>query len=460
MENYKMAWRNLWRNKSRTFLTAFIVFIVVILSTMMSAQQYGMYDKMIENIIEFSGHLQVQDSLYTSEKTINHSIAVDSTLLAEIEQTPHITNAAPRLESFALASYNDKTKGAAIIGIDIQKEQSLSGLQNKVIKYTIPANYPFPAALENDAKHLRGMSYISEQSIRKNLEKVFPDNPSLVNNVITRSATHGQYLQSTGKGVLVGEKLAQYLGLTLGDTLVLISQGYHGVSAAGLYPVHGLLKLPLAELERRVVFMNLAQCQYFYGATNRVSSLAITVDADKNKQAAEQALMPLLPGNFAIETWEEAQPEMVQMIESDKAGGVFMKGIFYMIISFIIFGTIVMVIAERRREFAVMISVGMHKSKLLAVLFWETLYVSLLGTGFGLLLSFPVVRMLHENPIPMHGEMAQMMEDFGFEAVIYFSNAPAMFYRQAIIVFIIAMLVYIFPVFKIQNLNVIKALRG
>ena len=64
----KMAWRNIWRNKTRTFLTACVVFIAVVLSILMTSEQYGLYDKMIDNVIEITGHLQVQNKEYWGNK--------------------------------------------------------------------------------------------------------------------------------------------------------------------------------------------------------------------------------------------------------------------------------------------------------------------------------------------------------------------------------------------------------
>ena len=63
-------------------------------------------------------------------------------------------------------------------------------------------------------------------------------------NLLTRpqeKLVRGTYLEYAEKSVLIGEGLAQYLGIDLGDTLVLISQGYHGANAAGIYPVKGVL---------------------------------------------------------------------------------------------------------------------------------------------------------------------------------------------------------------------------
>jgi ABC-type antimicrobial peptide transport system permease subunit len=159
-------------------------------------------------------------------------------------------------------------------------------------------------------------------------------------------------------------------------------------------------------------------------------------------------------------SWEEMQPEVVQQIESDRAGGVIMKTILYIIIAFGIFGTIMMMIAERQREFGVMISIGIQKRKLAVILFIETLFIGLLGILSGIAVSLPLLLIQAQNPIPLTGETAKLMEDFGFEPYMFFSTAPEIFSQQAISVFVMTMLIGIYPVIASLRIREIKALHG
>jgi hypothetical protein len=52
-----------------------------------------------------------------------------------------------------------------------------------------------------------------------------------------------------------------------------------------------------------------------------------------------------------------------------------------------------------------------------------------------------------------------MMEEYGFEPVIFFSKSWDIFYWQPVIVFCITLILYIFPLITIRNLNIIKAIR-
>jgi ABC-type lipoprotein release transport system permease subunit len=104
---------------------------------------------------------------------------------------------------------------------------------------------------------------------------------------------------------------------------------------------------------------------------------------------------------YSAMSWDEMQPELIQMIRGDRAGGQVMIGILYLIIAFGILGTIIMMIAERKKELAIMVAIGMQKIKLGEILFLETLYIGLIGVLSGLIVSIPIVIIMIHNPIPL-----------------------------------------------------------
>ncbi len=405
---FKLAWRNIWRNKTRTLLTASVVFITVILSIVMTSEQYGIYDKMIDNLIEITGDMQIQNKAYWENKSINDAVTTDSALIGKVKKLGNITGVTVHLESFALASHRELTKGVMVIGVIPSDEDSFSKLRKKLSKTTFASTY-----LTND-----------------------------------------------DEGILLGEKLANFLKVGIKDTLVLISQGYHGVSAAGLFPVRGLIKLPSIELESSIVYMSLPAAQKFYGATDWGTSILIKADNKDNYDKIKSRIADFLPADYVVKDWRELQPEMVQMIDSDISSGYFMKGIFYMIVTFIIFSTLVMMMYERRKEFGVMHAMGLQKSKLSVIVFIELLLITLLGTVFGVGIGYVITYFLHGNPIPLQGEMARTMEEYGFEPVIFFSNSADIFYWQPIVILCITLFLYLFPWITIQKLKIIKAMRG
>jgi len=175
---------------------------------------------------------------------------------------------------------------------------------------------------------------------------------------------------------------------------------------------------------------------------------------------ARNEIQAIMPQGLTVLSWDEMQPEIVQGIESDKAGGLIMKLILYVIIGFGLYSTVLMMMSERRREFGMMIGVGMQRRRLSWVVFLETILISLVGVLTGIVISAVVVQLLYLNPIPLEGETAATMQEFGIEPYIYFSNHPKIFYFQAFWVGCIAFVVGLFPLRWIQKLNVMEALRS
>lgn len=400
-----IAWRNLWRNKRRTLITAASVFFGVIFSTVMSSMQEGSYDSNVKNSVRFyTGYLQIQHQDYWEEKTLENHISYDEDLFQDLQQNPEVKNITPRLEYFALASRGSATKVAQVTGIK-------------------------------------------------------PDMEKQVTN-ITSNIDQGRYLEKEDNGVIIGSLLAENLELGIGDTITLTGQGYRYATAAGLFPVTGIVDFPSQELNKTMVYMTLETCQQFYNAPDMLTSVSVMIHDNDKLAEVQQEIGGLLPEDYTTMNWKEMMPALVQQIESDRAGGYIFMAILYMIILFGILGTIMMMIAERRRELGVMMAVGMKRLKLATVIVIETFFIGVLGAATGILGSIPIVGYYVNNPIPLQGQTAEVMESYGWEPFMFFSSEPRIFYLQAIIVLSITVLVAIYPITKIFTMKEINALRA
>jgi ABC-type antimicrobial peptide transport system permease subunit len=137
-----------------------------------------------------------------------------------------------------------------------------------------------------------------------------------------------------------------------------------------------------------------------------------------------------------------------------------MIAILYLVIAFGVFGTMLMMLAERRREFGMLVAIGMQKRKLAKVVSIEMILIGLLGTAAGVVASLPFVIYGHIHPIRFTGELARMYEDYGFEAVMP-TMLPGTFYLwQIVVVLIILLIAIVFSIRKIFKINVIEALRA
>jgi ABC-type antimicrobial peptide transport system permease subunit len=136
-----------------------------------------------------------------------------------------------------------------------------------------------------------------------------------------------------------------------------------------------------------------------------------------------------------------------------------MLGILYLIIAFGVFGTVLMMTNERKKEFGVLISIGMQRTRLAIVLGVEMFYIGLLGIISSIIVSIPIILYGVSNPVHLKGDEAKMLEGYGFDPVLKFANIGDYFFWQSLIVVIIVIIATYYPARKILRLNEVQAIR-
>lgn len=400
-----LAWRNIWRNKRRSIITIVSITFAVLLASVMRSMQLGSYERMVDNAAQFfTGYIQVHQNGYWDDKVLDNSFQNSPELLATIGGTKGVEVAVPRIESFALASYGTKTKGSLVMGIDPDKEDMLTHVREKIVE--------------------------------------------------------GEYISSTDKSIMVGQGLAEYLSLHVGDSLVLIGQGYHGANAAAVYPIKGIMKFPVPIQNNQTVYLPLKEAQWFYAVDDRLTSIALVVDKAKHVDRIIADISATVDTQaLEVMGWRDLMPDLVQGIEIDNISGRVMLWILYAVIGFGMFGTFMMMTAERMYEFGVMMSVGMKRKIMQLIIIIEMGLMSLIGVLAGVGISLPILIYYYYNPVFMTGEAAEAIEKFGVEAAYFFSLDPTLFYNQAWAVFFMATILGFYPIYVIQRLKPVEAMR-
>jgi ABC-type antimicrobial peptide transport system permease subunit len=142
--------------------------------------------------------------------------------------------------------------------------------------------------------------------------------------------------------------------------------------------------------------------------------------------------------------------------ESNRAFLVLLMGILYLIVGFGILGTVIMMTNERLREFCMMISLGMSRVRLAIVVAVELFIKSLIGATAAIAVILPIMMWLHANPIPLPGDLATTMIQFGMEPYWFVALDADIYVNQLITILVISLITVIYPVRKILKLNLNK----
>ena len=402
----KMAWRNIWRNKRRSIITISSIFCAVFFAVFARSFQIGVYDKMVSNMVGmYTGYLQVQQEGFWQEQSIDNSFIPDQSVRDLLDNHNNIDEYNTRLESFALTASENLTKGAIVMGVNFEKEDLLMDLSPKI--------------------------------------------------------RAGEFPNENSSSLLISEGLADYYELNIGDSLILLGQGFHGASANGIFPIQGVVKLPMPNLNDRLVFMPILAAQELFAAPERITSMVLQIDEPSKLNKIKTDLGGKLnTDTYDLLDWKQLLPELVQTIQADSAGGIIILGILYMIVTFGILGTLLMMTAERMYEFGILVSIGMRKGKLILTVVLESLMMGVLGVIFGVIGITPVRYYFYLNPIRLQAKAADSIEAFGFEPVIPASLDPQIAINHAAIVLLIVLLCTLYPIAVILKLKPIKAMRS
>ncbi|MCU0397297.1 MAG: FtsX-like permease family protein [Cyclobacteriaceae bacterium] len=402
----KLAWKNLWRNRSRTLITLSAIFFAVILSATTNSLQDGVFDHFIRNMVSFySGYIQVHKDGYWDQQVLDNGFERRASLEESITNHSGVISVAPRIESYALASAEDITKGCMVVGIDPKTENAITFLSDKIVQGT----------------------YFSDNEVQK--------------------------------VALLSEGLANRLNLNLNDTVILISQGYHGAMAAGKYRVSGIVHFGSPQLNDQLLYLPITVAQEFYSAENLLTSYVLSMNSDKNLKSTAQELQTTLGKEYEVMTWMEMLPEVEQHIKTDKGSMYIISGVLYLLIGFGIFGTFLMMMAERRFELGMLIAIGMKKHKIVMVLLVESVLYVLVGCLVGICISIPITWYLKVNPIRFGGDMAEIYLQYGFEPIFPASTDVWIFITQGIIVLVMGLALSLYPMMKVWRMDPVTAMK-
>ncbi|MCP4129711.1 MAG: ABC transporter permease [bacterium] len=443
----RLAWRNVWKNKRRTILTLLTIVVGSTVIIMMNAWARGGHDQMIEDAVAVNtGHIQIHEKGFWDNKTLGYCFEASNELIGELEKNPKIVAYSKRVHAGGLISFKGITKGALIQGVDPQKEKTVSTIYNK-----------------------------------------------------KTMLSGGRYLEPGDKtNIVLGNVLANNLGAGVGDTVAMVSQGQDGSTASEFLTIVGLFKSGNPEYDRALIIMPLEQTMETFSMMGNISSIVVRVEdssdiesvrndiekfINKGKKAqagsstSAEAAIDEIPEEveFDEETgiseivsearemevmgWDELMPEMVQFIVMDDIGAYIFDFILFMVVAFGILNTIQMAVFERIREFGIMLAIGTKPGQVIAMVLFESVFITLVGVTLGLILGASLGYYFQVSPIEIP-QYAEEMAVWGVSSVKFPAKITLLNVSVTVgLTFVLSLLFSIVPARKASKLNPIEAIR-
>lgn len=318
-----------------------------------------------------------------------------------------------------------------LIAID---KNSLSSEQSTKLNQKLSSsqvNKYLPVYFENVSKKIAGTN--------QDLSIIVPEKSSQISKYISlRNRSSGQKINLNSRGIVISEKLAKLLNLSIGDELSLVTTNGKKVKL----PISNICEMYMGHY----VLMNSNVYQKYFN--KKVNSNAQLIELNNKKQTNSFANSLMKTGAVsAINLNTNNQQIIDSLIQSMNKVIFLLIGLAALLAVVVIFTLTTTNLEERMREIATLKVLGFYNNEASLYIYRETIILSI----FGILIGFLVGNWLHGFIIDNLAPLNAM-----FRPGILFSN----YLLSALIPLVITGIMAIFVNRKIKEVNMLEALKS
>lgn len=200
-------------------------------------------------------------------------------------------------------------------------------------------------------------------------------------------------------GVLLGRELAANLGVSVGDVVEILVPG-GSVTPLGAFPrvarfrVGGLFESGMYDFDSSFAYVSIGEAARLLGMRERATGVEVRVERiyDAGKIAA--AIRSALGYPYWAKDWMESNRNLFSALRLEKAVMFVILVLIVMVAAFNIISTLIMVVMEKTRDIAVLMTLGATRATVRKIFALEGLLIGLVGTGAGALLGGTLCQLL------------------------------------------------------------------
>ncbi|MBW2310614.1 MAG: ABC transporter permease [Deltaproteobacteria bacterium] len=401
---FQLGWRNIWRNPRRTAVIMIAVIIGVWSMIFLGALMRGMIEDMIENgIATLTGHIQVHHKGYRDDPVIENSIADLNTIESALESLlPPGTQLTPRVRVNGIASNARHSDGVTLVGIDPELEAKVS--------------------------------------------------------FIGHAVTQGRYLTlDEENGILVGKALIDKFETKLGRKLVLMSQDTSGEIASRSFRIVGVFRAEMEATEKQFAFVTMHAAQRMLKLKEGISEFSIILLDQGEAERVAHKIEAALPSAYEVHSWRDLLPLLSAYLRLFDGFMWLWYLVVFIAMGFGIVNTMLMAVFERIREFGLLKALGMRPWWIIKEVLAESFFLLVIGMAIGNTLGLLSVLALSGSGIDLSA-LAAGTEYVGMARVIYPAVSGKDVAMANLMVFILGLLVSVYPAAKAARFTPVEAL--
>lgn len=387
MYEVKIAIRQVFSRRRQTFFAVLAVTLAIAVITVMMAMLSGFQTELVQSTIENNPHIVIKPE---HEGDSVHLYKYISTRIAEKQGVVAVS---PKYLGQAALKYRDKAEGVSLQGIEPEAE-----------------------------------------------DRVLKVNKDVINGDFFALA-HTRY------GIVLGDKLAENLGVQPGDRVDAIFPGSKTTS----FKVVGLTHTGTSA-DEVTAYAKLDSVQHFFNKPGVVSTIGVRV-ADPYQADNISIFIERETGLNAV-SWKEANSEILNLLETQMIFVNVFYALIYGIAGFGIANTLITIVAQRTREIGILKAMGASQRSIMIIFIFQSVILGTIGLLLGTVLGYITTVMLQRYTIQVPPEMYLGLQTLPLELELL-NFVYASFF--ALIVNIIS---GIYPARKAAKLDPVKAIES
>jgi len=402
----KMAWKNIWRKKLRSSVVITSIIVGLVGGILYMGIMNGMmYQRIGSAIATEVSHIQIHNEKFLENEELKFSITNSTTIINKLKKTKAIRSVCSRIITTGMASTARTGSGVEIIGINPDKEKTVSNLYTKLIDST--------------------SSYF-------NTKARLP--------------------------ILIGERLAKKLNAKRKSKIILTFQSASGELTGGAFKVVGIFRTQNSSFDEMKVFVRKADIAKLVNIPTETShEIAIMLKNDELLKQEKENLKKEFK-ELTVSPWQETMPELGMMEESMNYMLYILMIIILLAIAFGIVNTMLMVVFERTKELGMLMCIGLSRKKVFSMILLETMFLSITGGIIGLTISVLLVNWLSVDGIDL-SIVSEGLQVWGYDTIIYPDVEISYYINTGLLVVALAILSAIYPARKAIKLKPVEAVR-
>ena len=258
-------------------------------------------------------------------------------------------------------------------------------------------------------------------------------------------------------GIILGERLANQLGV-FPDSPVQVVSPLGSPTAIGMIPkvrrfmVVGILKTGMSEIDQTLVFMGLSEAQKFFELPDSVTNIEMRVeDVNQSRQIADRIQRRLGFPYFA-EDWTRLWPNLFSALQLEKTVYFLVLLLMVLIGAFNIVSTLVMVVMEKKKDIAILRSMGATQQSIRKIFLLKGFLIGVVGTILGVVLGLLVCGLISQYQFKLP------------DGVFLISTVPVRIYLSNFVLvafasFVVCLLASIYPARQAAKLDPVEIIR-